>query len=210
MKNQQVKRESIEWCQIWITHGDEDALPRVLLIGDSIARAYHAAVEKALEGQAYVGVYATSKSLGDPALLEEVAAVLKQYRFDIVHFNNGMHGWDYTEEEYGRALPELLATMRRQAPAACLVWASTTPVREGQALTLAPRTERVQARNALAQALMTKEGIPINDLFGLLIDRPDYFSPDGVHSSEAGIAAEAAQVAAWVARPCSESLSNGG
>ena len=33
-------RESIEWCDIWITHANETNLPRVLLIGDSIARDY--------------------------------------------------------------------------------------------------------------------------------------------------------------------------
>ncbi|MFX3891450.1 hypothetical protein ACJBV1_11045, partial [Streptococcus suis] len=32
-------RESIEWCDIWISHANETNLPRVLLIGDSITRA---------------------------------------------------------------------------------------------------------------------------------------------------------------------------
>jgi hypothetical protein len=39
-------RESIEWCDIWISHASETNLPRVLLIGDSIARAYFPEVEK--------------------------------------------------------------------------------------------------------------------------------------------------------------------
>jgi hypothetical protein len=34
-------RESIEWCDIWISHANETNLPRVLLIGDSIAREYY-------------------------------------------------------------------------------------------------------------------------------------------------------------------------
>jgi hypothetical protein len=33
-------RESIEWCDIWVSHANETNLPRVLLIGDSITRAY--------------------------------------------------------------------------------------------------------------------------------------------------------------------------
>ena len=33
-------RESIEWCDLWISHANETNLPRVLLIGDSITRAY--------------------------------------------------------------------------------------------------------------------------------------------------------------------------
>ena len=39
-------RESIEWCDIWISHADETNLPRVLLIGDSISRDYYPGVEK--------------------------------------------------------------------------------------------------------------------------------------------------------------------
>jgi len=30
--------ESIEWCDIWISHANETNLPRVLLIGDSITQ----------------------------------------------------------------------------------------------------------------------------------------------------------------------------
>ena len=41
--------ESIEWCDIWISHANETNLPRVLLIGDSITRAYYPEVEKRLE-----------------------------------------------------------------------------------------------------------------------------------------------------------------
>jgi len=36
----QPKREGIEWCDVWITHGTEYDLPRVLLIGDSITQNY--------------------------------------------------------------------------------------------------------------------------------------------------------------------------
>jgi hypothetical protein len=190
-----VKRESIEWCNVWITHGTENALPRVLLIGDSITQAYYGQVETKLASKAYVGRLTTSKSVGDPALLDEVTTVLKQYRFDVVHFNNGMHGWDYTEAEYARAFPLLIATIKKAAPKAKLIWATTTPVREGTDLRIAPKTERVKARNELALGMVTKLKIPVNDLFALVIDHPEYSSPDGVHASAAGISAQANQVA---------------
>src|SRR5271154_4490690 len=53
-------RESIEWCDIWISHANETNLPRVLLIGDSITRAYYPAVEERLSGKAYVGRLSSS------------------------------------------------------------------------------------------------------------------------------------------------------
>src|SRR5271170_8530362 len=69
-------RESIEWCDIWISHANETNLPRVLLIGDSITRDYYPEVEKHLAGKAYVARLATSRFIADPVLLQEIALVL--------------------------------------------------------------------------------------------------------------------------------------
>src|SRR5580698_1623955 len=104
-------KESIEWCDIWISHANETNLPRVLLIGDSITRAYYPEVEKHLEGKAYVGRLASSAFISDPALKQQIAMVLSQYKFDVIHFNNGMHGWQHSEADYEKAFPGLLATI---------------------------------------------------------------------------------------------------
>src|SRR6188472_1151772 len=69
-------RESIEWCDIWISHANETNLPRVLLIGDSIARDYYPEVEKRLAGKAFVARLATSRFVADPVLLKEIELVL--------------------------------------------------------------------------------------------------------------------------------------
>src|ERR1700691_3563549 len=118
--------ESIEWCDIWISHANETNLPRVLLIGDSITRAYYPEVEKQLEGRAHVARLATSRFISDPVLLQEIALVLDNTKFDIIHFNNGMHGWQHSEEEYRKAFPGFLAAIKAHAPAAKLIWANTT------------------------------------------------------------------------------------
>src|SRR5580693_9273497 len=86
-------RESIEWCDIWIAHANETNLPRVLLIGDSITRAYYSKVEKNLAGKAYVGRLASSAFISDPVLMKQIEMMLTTYKFDVIHFNNGMHGW---------------------------------------------------------------------------------------------------------------------
>lgn len=191
-----ISRESIEWCNVWIVDGGGTKLPRVLLIGDSITQGYYAKVAEHLKGKASVARLTTSKSVGDPALLAEVAMVLGQYPFDLVHFNNGLHGWGYSEAEYQEQLPALVATIRKGAPKAKLLWASITPVRQaGKLDVIAPNTARVIARNQIAQTLMTKEAIPVDDLYSLVKDRQEYWSNDGVHFNSKGIAAEADQVA---------------
>ncbi|MBA4192620.1 MAG: hypothetical protein C0467_32025 [Planctomycetaceae bacterium] len=194
-----VVRENIEWLDVWVPGNGVKDQPRVLLIGDSITRAYYKTVEEKLKGKAIVCRLATSKSLGDPGLLDEVKLVLGQATFDVVHFNNGMHGWGYTEEEYAKAIPELLATLRKNAPNAKLVWASTTPVRvSGKIEQVDPKTDRVKARNQAAAEVMGKEKIPVNDLFSLVADKPDLFSQDGVHMNAKGSAALGEQVASEV------------
>jgi len=191
-----ISRESIEWCNIWIADVNDSSLPRVLLIGDSITQGYGPKVAEALKGRATVARLTTSKSLGDPVLLAEVALVLGQCAFDVVHVNNGLHGWGYSEDEYRRSFPELLATIRKHAPRAKIIWAMTTPVRTTPDLKeFSERTERVIARNKIAAEITAQEQIPVDDLFSLVKDHPEYWRGDGVHFNEKGVAAEAQQVA---------------
>lgn len=192
---QSIVRENIEWLDVWLPDTNSHDLPRVLLIGDSITRAYGKQVEADLKGKAYVGRLATSKSLGDPALLDEVALILKEQAFSVIHFNNGMHGDGYTEEQYAAAWPSLLATLRRYAPDAKLIWASTTDVRKRNRLEEAdPKTERIVQRNRAAAELAEKENIPIDDLISVVREHPEYHAADGVHFTEKGSEVLAAQV----------------
>lgn len=191
-----VVRENIEWLDVWMPNTNDRDLPRVLLIGDSITRGYGRQVEAALKGKAYVSRMATSKSLGDPALLDEVRLVLGQQAFDVIHFNNGLHGAGYSEPEYAAAMPALLRVFRRHAPKARLIWASTTDVRRRNRLEETdPKTARVVERNRAAAEIARKRNIPVNDLFSLVSDHPEYHAADGVHFNEKGSEVLAAQVA---------------
>src|SRR5258706_8901895 len=190
-------REAIEWCDIWISHANETNLPRVLLIGDSIARDYYGEVEKRLAGKAFVARLATSRFVADPVLLKEIELVLNQEKFDVIHFNNGMHGWQHSEEEYRKAFPKLIKTIRAHAPKAKLIWATTTPLRNGKDVTWDTKAHysdnRIAARNALAAEVMKAEEIPIVDLNEAVRGHPEYHS-DNVHFNGQGVQVLAAQV----------------
>ena len=195
----QPPREDIEWIDIWMPHTNEHALPRVLLIGDSITRNYNPFVEKALQGKAYVCRLTTSHFISDPLLLGQITLLLGQMKFDVIHFNNGMHGFQHTEEEYRAAFPAYLAAIRDHAAGAKLFWASTTPVRQSHHIEqLDPRTERVKVRNAIASEFVSKEGIPVDDLYALVLPHPEYNDAAGVHFTVPGEQAQAAQVAAEI------------
>jgi Asp-tRNA(Asn)/Glu-tRNA(Gln) amidotransferase A subunit family amidase/lysophospholipase L1-like esterase len=188
-----VHRESIEWTDAWMPNMNDKALPRVLLIGDSITRGYYAAVEEKLKGKAYVARYTTSKAIGDPALLAEIATFAQQAKFEAVHFNIGMHGWAYSEAEYQRHFPALIAAIREAAPGAKLIWASTTPVRKDR--NPGPDNQRIAERNRIAREAAA--GLVQDDLHALMSAHGDMHSDD-VHFTKEGSALMADQVAATI------------
>jgi len=194
-QDRQVRREAIEWTDVWFPNTNHHDLPRVLLIGDSITRAYFQAVEANLKGKAYCARIATSKAIGDPALITELTAFLAEEKFDVVHFNIGMHGWEYSEDEYRQHLPDLLTVIRKGAPGARLVWAQTTPVRKDRPA--GASNERIAARNRIAREYFEKQGIAIDDLNAAMSDHTDLHSDD-VHFKPEGSAILASQVAAAV------------
>ena len=195
------KRERIEWCDVWVTDADSTSLPKILLIGDSIARSYFPRVQEILGDRFPCARLATSKCLCDPTFRKELMLVLGEYEFGIVHFNNGLHGWGYDEASYGRCFPETIDSIREHAQGSRLIWANSTPVRRKEALDeLDVRTERVRERNRIAREFASVRGIPINDLFGLVVDHPELFSQDGVHFNAAGQAVLGDRVAEFILR----------
>jgi len=188
---------------IWISHANETNLPRVLLIGDSIARDYYPEVEKRLAGKAFVARLATSRFVGDPVLLKEIELVLSETKFVFVLFNNGMHGWQHTEAECQGGLPKFIKTIRTHAPKAKLIWATTTPLRDGKDVTYDTKDtkaeysdERITTRNAMASKIVAAQKIPTVDLNAAVCGHPELQS-DNVHFNSQGVqilAAQASQV----------------
>lgn len=192
-------RENIEWLDVWMPNTNDSALPRILLIGNSITRGYYPEVQKILSGKAYVARLTTSKSIGDPALLEEIALILGYYRFDIVHFNNGLHGWGYTENEYGKAFPAFIKIIQKKAPFARLMWATTTPMRtKADVNVFDVKSERIKERNKVALDFISKQkDIRVNDLWGFTVNHPEFFQGgDGTHPNPSGYQAIGRKVAA--------------
>jgi GDSL-like Lipase/Acylhydrolase family len=196
-------REFIEWCDIWISHANETNLPRVLLIGDSITRDYYHEVEKRLAGKAFVARLATSRFVSDPVLLKEIELVLDGTKFDVIQFNNGMHGWQHSEAEYREAFPKVIKTIHAHAPKARLIWATTTPLRDGKGVTGDTKAEysddRIAARNALAAEVIATQKIPTVDLNAAVRGHPELHS-DNVHFNGQGSQILAAEVAAAVTK----------
>ncbi|WP_213804649.1 SGNH/GDSL hydrolase family protein [Granulicella sp. dw_53] len=193
-QNPSSRPEEIEWTwEVRPSHVDTK-LPNVLLVGDSISRNYYPEVQRQLDKVANVYLMATSTSIGDPRLPLQIAefARMESVPFKVVHFNNGMHGWTYSEPEYRAAFPSLLAALHSIASAASFVWATTTPVKEDA--TPGPTNLRIEARNSIALSFIKSANIPIDDQHELMSHHADQYE-DKVHFNIAGAAIQGQQAA---------------
>lgn len=154
---------------------DEPGLPRVLLIGDSISIGYTLPVRALLKGQA--NVHRPPTNCGPTTTgLKELDQWLGEGKWDVIHFNWGLHDLKYADDrgnlvpveqgtqqvpiaQYEKNLEELVA--RLQKTGAKLIWASTTPVPQG-AQGRVPGDE--VKYNAAAKRVMDRHGVAINDL----------------------------------------------
>jgi hypothetical protein len=191
----QSKPEEIEWTwDVRPPHPDA-SLPNVLLVGDSITRNYFPEVTRQLKGIANVYLMASSICVGDPRLPDELAsfAKMEDVQFRVVHFNNGMHGWDYSEAEYKAGFPAYLAALRQIAPRAAFIWASTTPVRKEKEP--GPANARIDARNAIALTFV--HDMAVDDQHALMAKHADLYQDD-VHFNEDGSNIEGDAAAATI------------
>jgi hypothetical protein len=189
--------EEVEWTwEVRPTHINSK-LPNVLLMGDSITRNYYPEVQRELADEANVYLFAASTSIGDPRLLHQLTefAAMEAVPFKVVHFNNGMHGWTYSEDEFRAAFPTYLRALHKIAPKALFVWATITPVKMEDKP--GPTNARIEERNKIALSFMTHTAIPVDDQYELMIHHADQYE-DHVHFNPTGAAIQGRQVTQFI------------
>jgi len=166
----------------WDFVQDVAGLPKVLLIGDSVSRGYTQAVRKALAGKA--NVHRAPENCGPTANgLKKIDIWLGEEKWDVIHFNFGIHDRNTPLTEYGARLEQLVQRMAKTG--AKLVWASTTPIPDD-----APKQQTavsVVERNQLAAKIMEKYGVKTDDLFEAITPQlATLQNPNDVHFNGAG------------------------
>ena len=195
-QNQTSIAEEIEWTWEVRPQLADPKLPNVLLLGDSITRSYFPDVTKNLSGIANVYLMASSTSVGDPRLPRQIAEFAMQgVSFSVVHFNNGLHGWGYTEMQFKSGFPIFLQAIRALPGRGQLIWASITPVKPEASN--GATNPRIDARNAIAQAFIESEKILVDDLHALMKQHADLYE-DPFHFNKAGSAIMGDQAAAII------------
>ena len=119
-------RENIEWS-IGYAYGVTDEtrhLPRVLLVGDSITAQNHRHVRTELAGKLNVSYWASSYCASTPRYLPLLEFYLNDAKYDVIHFNNGLHSLWTSDADWERGFRAALELIRRKQPQAKVIWSA--------------------------------------------------------------------------------------
>ncbi|MBQ2954947.1 MAG: SGNH/GDSL hydrolase family protein [Clostridia bacterium] len=173
-------------------------MKRILLLGDSIRIGYCEKVASILDGKAEVcwpGENCRFAQYMIAAMGGWASAVGRPETIDVVHWNCGQ--WDtaqferdgrplVTEDEYEKALVRVDALIRRLFPNAQVIFALTTPVLPGVPMTAPRTTDDVVRYNRVAQRVMDRLNVPVNDLFSVAAEFSAGMYKDAVHFTPEG------------------------
>jgi len=199
----QTNRSDDAQEQAMVPIADNPKLPRVLLIGDSISVGYTLPVRRLLAGKANVHRIPAN---GGPTTngLAQLARWIGTSRWDVIHFNWGLHDLKLTATgKHFTPLPQyetnlLILTRRLKATGAALIWANTTPVPLGKLSPARQSGDEIRFNDA-ARRVMEQHGVAINDLHGFAVAQGAKLQrPANVHFTAEGYDALAGQVAGAV------------
>ena len=157
---------------------DDPKLPRVLLIGDSISIGYTLPTREFLKGKANLHRIPTN---GGPTTrgLASIDAWIGESKWDIIHFNWGLHDLKYMGpngenlfprekggkpqvplSDYETNLEKLVVRLKKTG--ATLIWRNTTPIPPGSKGRYVGDSVKY---NEAAARVMKKYDVPTHDLF---------------------------------------------
>ena len=187
---------------------DDPALPRVLLIGDSISIGYTVPTREKLKGKA--NVHRPGTNCGPTTRgVENLDKWLGDGKWDVIHFNFGLHDLKYIDdagknvppdkghqmvppEQYEKNMEQLVERLKKTG--AMLIFATTTPVPVGEPQRIHDDAVKY---NEIALRVMKKHEVRIDDLHAFC-EQPSVKEkqlPENVHFTDAGYAALGEEVA---------------
>ena len=199
-------REFAEWNDFWWEKAGDFERRRVLLIGDSITRSYRDFVQMRMKPiHVAVDKLCGSRCAGDPMLAAELdlmTGAVNGYRYDVIHFNNGLHGVCNDTliplDVYKQGIAEIVKILRRNQPNAKIVVATSTPISPrstSDILLLGEDNDTILERNAFLREFAADEGLVLNDLYALTAGNTEFAKADYVHFRREGAEKLGAHVA---------------
>ena len=105
--------EQYEWDHTWWDEPSRTEDTRIAYIGDSISRGTRRLVTSLSEGSIKCDGFGTSKALDNPFFKDSLKLFFIQMSScSAILFNNGLHGWHLSEEEYKEKYREMICFLR--------------------------------------------------------------------------------------------------
>ena len=183
----------------------EQALPKVVLVGDSIRMGYAPLVAKRLDGKAIV---VSAKPNGEDSgnVLRNLDEWVIREKPAVVHINAGLHdlklkdnAYQVPISQYEKNLKAILERIQKETSAR-IIFATSTPILDALHAQRKAGFDRFEADvrkyNTAAVAVMKTAGVPVNDLHTLVEERgkEKLIGPDGTHYTQEGYEILAAAV----------------
>ena len=183
---------------------EDETLPRILVIGDSISMGYRRFITEHFEGKAYVDYWVGSGvPWGQETLTPESKVarawkgVLSNGPYDVVTWNAMTLHWWHTrqlnrapEDRVALNMRDTIRFLKQTAPQTDFIWVRCTPIRlplEDGTHVLDERPNynpRIVRYNGIVDEVVDTEGLPSVDLYAIAVTKLDTItkgSKDTVH-----------------------------
>jgi len=187
-----MKREKVDWVEATVVCADDTTSPRILFVGDSITNSYYWIIRDMFaEKNILCDRYVTSHAMCDPVFIKDVDMMICEeqgYKYDVIHFNNGLHSGGYSTEEFEKYYRKTINYISKLQPQAKLILVTCTPyTKVGTEGTLDEvLNKNVLAYNEVIRKLAAEYNLPCDDRFYAVAANAAYPQPDGVHYGDAG------------------------
>jgi acyl-CoA thioesterase-1 len=192
---------------------DDPSLPRVLILGDSISIGYTFQVRGLLKGKANVHRALNEKGIkenceGTTLGLKRIDFWLGEKKWDVIHFNWGLHDLKYVNEKGQKVAPDKgkqqaepeqykknmeVLVKRLKKTGTKLIFATTIPYVEGCA---GRKVGDELVYNKIAKEIMKKHKVTINDTWAVINPKlKEYAKERNVHLKKEGTTALSKHIA---------------
>jgi len=180
-----VKLEKYEWSNMWWDEPEMEGR-RVLLVGDSITNGYSPALKKIMPPDIYIDKYVTSRALNNPSFLKELTYVLTQGKYEVIHFNNGLHG-GLDKELFKKCYEEVIKYLLSLENSPKIIISGTTPVVvTDKPNEYTPFNAKSIERDSIAREIAEKYGLMYENLYNLVDGIEGIRAHDPFHYNEKG------------------------
>ncbi|MBO5285743.1 MAG: SGNH/GDSL hydrolase family protein [Clostridia bacterium] len=179
-ENRKTPLETYEWDNAWIEQTNTLDKKHVMYVGDSISCMTRHVATKLSNNTLLFDGFGTSKGVDNAYFFSSLKLFIdQQVRRDAIIFNNGLHGWHLSDDEYEFYYEKLVKNLLDTYLDTPLFIVLTTSVTDKE------RDEIVARRNERALKIAKKYNLPVIDLFTVSKENKNLIT-DGVHFENAG------------------------